>query len=621
MPRIMARLRQGHEVSVLQATREVRKHAVDEAREQQGALERTRDVVDARRSYYDRLASEGLSDKEQAQVDKLMAAKWTQFGASAGEATAGFLHAIPEMHVGPFIVGTSTGGSFFGAAAEALARAAVLTSAFLANEAQLSAVKAGNDRRIADWKHQLDAAEKELKQLDRQIAAADLRVTMAEKELANLARQADNARDVDAFMRDRYTNRDLYDWMVSQVSSTYSQSYQLAYDLAKRAEKCYQHELAKPDASFVQYGHWDSLKKGLLAGERLQYDLERCEASYLENDPREYEITKHVSLAAADPVALVKLRQEGSCAFTLPETIFDMDVPGLYLRRIKSVAVTVPCVVGPFTGVNCTLTLTSSTTRVDPLFADGYARTGDEDPRFRDELGVESIVTSVGQNDSGMFEGSSQDPRYLPFERRGVVDSEWQLSLASALPQFDPQSISDVILHVRYTAREGGSGLREAAIGSLAEQLASGASSSGQPGPMRLFSARHEFPDAWNRFLYPAVLPSALELDLSEDRFPYPFRGGTILIHRLELFLTLATTAEYAPLTLIPYAGETPLAEEGVALTVSTDWGGQPYGDLDLSTNPQPPGIFKLVADPGAIADPDLLTDLTVVAHYTWEAP
>jgi hypothetical protein len=643
----LAQLRQGHEVSVLKAAKEVRKQQLDEAKEQKTALERTLDTVTARRDYYQRLVEDGVSEKEQAQVDKLLAAKWLRFGAASAEAGAALEHGIPNLHVKPPNPAPEgeTGGSFLGSAAEALAKAAVFTAAFLSDEAQLAAIKAGNQRRADEWEHQLDAAEKEIKQLDKQLVAADIRTAMAEKELANQELLIETSSEVDDWMRGKYTNRDLYDWMISQISSLYFQSYQLAYDLAKRAEKCYQHELAKPDAGFIQFGHWDSLKKGLLAGERLQYDLERCDASYVENDPREYEITKHISLAGLDPVALVALRQEGSCFFTMPEAIFDLDFPGHYLRRIKSVAVTVPCVAGPYSGVNCTLTLTKTSVRVDPTYDSGYPRTGDEDARFRDELGAESIVTSLGRNDTGLFETSMQDPRYLPFERRGAADSQWQISLSGALPQFDPQSVSDVILHVRYTAREGGSGLAATVSDGLTAQFAAMTTPSGRTGLMRLVSARHEFPDAWNAFLHPADtdIEHTLELELTEDRFPYPFHGLGIKITRMELFLQLTTTEDYQDLKLdvkaVSEDGSESSLEDDVPLQIDSSadpqWGGQPYGDAVLSEPPA--GTFKLVANQDAILglgdayrtsvtvneteyhhlNADVFVDLAVVIHYT----
>ena len=123
------------------------------------------------------------------------------------------------------------------------------------------------------------------------------------------------------------------------------------------------------------FGYWASLKKGLLAGERLSYDLKRMEIAYLDQNRREYEIVKHISLLSIDPVSLVKLKQTGECFVTLPEALFDVDYAGHYMRRIKSVGITVPCVAGPYTGINCTLTLLGSSIRhVNTLFANKYAR-------------------------------------------------------------------------------------------------------------------------------------------------------------------------------------------------------------------------------------------------------
>jgi len=49
---------------------------------------------------------------------------------------------------------------------------------------------------------------------------------------------------------------------------------------------------------------------------------------------------------------------------------------------------------------------------------------------------------------------SFQDERFLPFENAGVI-STWHLKL-SPIPQFVYALISDVVMHLRYTAREGG---------------------------------------------------------------------------------------------------------------------------------------------------------------------
>ena len=99
----------------------------------------------------------------------------------------------------------------------------------------------------------------------------------------------------------------------------YFQSYKLAYDLAKRCEKAYQRESGESNSTYIAYGYFDSMKKGLMAGERLHHDLQRMESDYLNNNRRELEITKHVSPSLMlDPIALLNLQTEGECEFSDP---------------------------------------------------------------------------------------------------------------------------------------------------------------------------------------------------------------------------------------------------------------------------------------------------------------
>src|SRR5579859_1537056 len=101
------------------------------------------------------------------------------------------------------------------------------------------------------------------------------------------------------------------------------------------------------------------------------------------------------------------------------------------------------------------LSLLGSSIRTSPLLKDGeYVRQGTDDDRFADYAGaVQSIVTSTASNDSGMFETDLHEDRFLPFEGTGAV-SKWKLDLPSSYPAFDYSTISDVILHIRYTARQ-----------------------------------------------------------------------------------------------------------------------------------------------------------------------
>lgn len=197
-----------------------------------------------------------------------------------------------------------------------------------------------------------------------------------------------------------------------------------------------------------------------------------------------------------NPIALLQLKAEGRCEIELPEALFDLDYSGHYFRRIKSVSITIPVGTGPYTTLSCTLRLLSSSIRrqsQSTLLNGEYARNfSSGDPRFSDSLGaIQSIATSSGQNDSGLFELNFRDERYLPFEGVGAI-SRWQLEMSDDFRQFDYDSISDVILHVNYMAKEGDDTLGNAATQHLSEGINALVTGDNAPGLHQSFNARHE---------------------------------------------------------------------------------------------------------------------------------
>ena len=126
-----------------------------------------------------------------------------------------------------------------------------------------------------------------------------------------------------------------------------------------------------------------------------------------------------------------------------------------------------------------------------------YARRAPPDERFTDYVGsVQSIVTSSANNDSGMFEPNLRDERFLPFEGAGA-ESRWELDLPNPddYPAFDYATISDVILHIRYTARLG---VNVDAVTAALDAVFEDATKS----PLALiFSLRHDFPNEWAAFV------------------------------------------------------------------------------------------------------------------------
>ena len=150
-----------------------------------------------------------------------------------------------------------------------------------------------------------------------------------------------------------------------------------------------------------------------------------------------------------------------------------------------------------------------------------------------------TIATSSANNDGGVFNLNFRDEQYMPFEGAGAVNSEWKLSLPAAFRPFDYGTISDVILHISYTADydERYRDKIEDASSTLEQSLKTVL----QRNPLqRLFSLRHEFPTEWHRFLNPPAGSNedqTLTMALTKERFPFLFQGRISAIDSMELFV------------------------------------------------------------------------------------
>jgi len=601
----LAALRSSHEIALLQAVRTVKEQQISEAEATLDGLTKARESAQLRRDFY--RSRQFMNTEEVAQIGLTVASTVVQAVGQIMQVASGGARLIPQFAGGgagwaasPVVV-IVEGGEQAGGALSAWATAMNVLASILSTGASVSGTLGGYRRRQDDWGLQGDLAQREMDQLDKQILAAEIRLAIASTELDNHDLQADQAADVAELLTSKFTNQELYDWMVSQVSGVYFQSYQLAYNLARKAERAYQLDTGDQQASFIGFGYWDSLRKGLIAGERLQQDVRRMEIAYLDANRREYELTKQISLALLDPLALINLKEAGSCVFNLPESSFDFDHPGHYFRRIKSLAVSVPCVTGPFTGVHVTATMLSGATRISTQHDDTYVSDDPAgDARFVTQAGVlGSISTSSGQNDSGLFDVNLRDERYLPFEGRGAI-STWRLDLPLDAIQFDPESITDVVLTMRYTAREGGDDLRRTVIQEVL-------TAPPETELVRFVSLRQELPDAWYRFFNPDPdqQGQSVPLDLSAIRFPFWLRQKQLAIQKAGLAVKFATSdlqTEYQghptlTMSLTP-PGAGPV---NVAVNPSLpDFGGIP-GGMSAPLGDTPLGTWTLALDEAVV--------------------
>ncbi|WP_020527569.1 neuraminidase-like domain-containing protein [Flexithrix dorotheae] len=452
-------------------------------------------------------------------------------------------------------------------------------------------------RRKEEWDHQTEVAESEIKQIEKQLAGIDIKIAMAEHELSNHERRIELAEESTAFLKDKFTNETLYNWMLSQMSSVYFQTYQLAFEMAKRAEMCYKHELGIDQVSFVKFGYWDSLKKGLLAGEKLLLDARRMEVSYMENNIREYEISKNISLALLDPLAILNLRLTGSCEFEVPEILFDMDYPGHFFRRIKSVSISIPCVTGPFTSINAKLTMLNNKYRKEVDLSSQYEENINNDERFVYEVdAIKAIAVSQAQQDSGVFDLNFRDERYLPFERAGAI-SRWRLELATEIKQFNYETITDVVVGLNYTAREGGEPLKSAANTGLTQRLEFIQQDLGFTGLFLLIDVRKDLPNLWHLLINKQNAKATVE----KRRLPYltqsfnnlSIESVTILVKTKDGQSSFSLNVDQNPVPLA-LASDLPMLQ------------GQ-YTDIDFDTP------FSLSISQ---ADSENLADLMLLVNY-----
>jgi len=477
-----------------------------------------------------------LTTNEDEELNTLLPiARDTRLTSNVADTVASVVTLIPEFNVHLAFWGMGAASKIFGGSklAEELKIAAEIlrtVSAWEQDQASMASRTASYERRADEWTLQYNLAAHELMQIGRQILTSLIAEQIAHHEYLNIQQQIANAQEVDQFLHDKFTNEDLYLWMQGEISRLFYEYYRFAFDTARRAERTMKQELMRPELDaqdFVKYNYWDGGRKGLLSGEALYLDVKRMEMAYHDNNRRELELTKHVSLRQLNPVALLTLKATGTCQVIIPEWLYDLDCPGHYMRRVKSVALSIPSVVGPYTSVNCTLSLLRSSLRKSPTAGDDYARQGSEDDRLVDYIGsVQSIVTSSGQNDGGMFETNLRDDRFLPFEGAGA-ESTWKLDLPKDYPAFDYATISDVILHIRYTARQGVEPTKvKAALDDLLKQA-------NQSNLALLFSLRHDFPTEWSVFVNGT---SDFTATIRRDYFPYFAQGKTLTITGLELY-------------------------------------------------------------------------------------
>lgn len=405
-------------------------------------------------AHYGELITQGLSAGEISQLTLDSLAITLQTTAQPLKAIAAVAYPVPNIY------GTSIGGGDIGAALNQ--SASILEgSAFVMNMSSgLSAATASYQRRAEDWELQVLLAEDDKKQIEDQILGAIEQKNMAAQDLKILKTNINQEKDVQMFLMSKFTNEQLYQWMVGKLSSLYFCAYQLAYNLAIQAEQAWKFEKGI-SANFIKQNYWNNLNHGLITGEILQLDLERMENAYMEQNQRRFEIQKTISLKkklGEEP--FTKMIKSGSWLFDITEEDFNADYPGHYCRQIKTISLSLPVLIGPYQNIRAILTQLANKTVLKPdanavEYLNGKSFSSPDSSVLRVNLMAnQQIALSQGLNDNGLFMLNFNDERYLPFEGTGAI-STWKLELSKGNQDVDFNNLSDVIIQLSYTALAG----------------------------------------------------------------------------------------------------------------------------------------------------------------------
>lgn len=361
--------------------------------------------------------------------------------------------------------------------------------------ASILQTQASYERRRQDWAFQQGLSNFEIKLSQQQVKIAEQNIRIVGQEKAISEQNMGFAEDTLEFLSNKFTNRELYDWMAGVLQQSYGYFLNLATSTAKLAETQLSFERQQSTGNIIQGDYWNSQgtpiaigataaeggasdRKGLTGSVRLNQDITRLDQFAFETDKRKLQLTKTISLAQLFPVEFQQFKDTGVLNFELGMSLFDRDFPGHYLRLIRSVKTTVVALIPPAEGIRAMLTagnvsyvVTGGTT---------YQRI----PIRRYD--IEQVALSSASNAGGVFELQQTASTMLnPFEGMGV-ESRWELKMPKYSNAFDYASIADVQLSIEYTALQ-----------SFDYQLQVLREADRSASFNRAFSFRNDFPDQW----------------------------------------------------------------------------------------------------------------------------
>ena len=278
----LAALRATNENRLQRAILDVRTVQIKQVEGELAELSLEREGIELKIQYLTTQVQEFMNPQERASQVAMTLSKAYTIVTEGIELASKIAYAIPEFQTGgagmssPFVT-LQLGGQMLGSISSAVASTVQKLADRSDTEAELAEAQAEYQRRRAEWQQELEVLGKEKARLDKQIAGANLKLEIASKELRRSELELEGSARVQDFLRAKFTSEQLYAWMLSQLAAVHFQVYKFAFDAAQQAQRAFQFERADATASFIEFAYWDSLKRGLFAGERLLLDLRRLE--------------------------------------------------------------------------------------------------------------------------------------------------------------------------------------------------------------------------------------------------------------------------------------------------------------------------------------------------------
>ncbi len=481
-------LQQSHVIALGAHAKTIQEETIKQLKASLEGLEQSQAMIQERADHYKQLNGNPLLAPEIAGDVAALAGKIMGAAAIIPHAAGSVINAtIKEQAlagpVGPFPAGLAgIEGGERGEPLKAVGTGLTIGGALLYAAGEASQRAAFYLRRGEEWSFAEAQAKSELLVVQQQLTAQQHTLNAARASLVQTQKANEQAQEIYSFYKTRATNVELYRWLLSQMATLYFQAYDAVVGLCLSAEAGWQYEMGDFDTQVIRPNVWMDHRHGLSAGESMLLDLLRLERMFLERNERRLELTKTISLRQlfekGTPTknweSVITDLKKGKLDFEFSQQLFDSDYPGHYCRQITTVALSLPVVLGPYQDVRAILTQTGSTTvykaDVDSLEY-LYGDKGQMPPagillnlRSNQQVGI-----SHGLDDSGVFQLIFGDERYLPFEGTGAV-SRWRLELPRSTTSEQEKlidSLTDIIVQVRYLAKVGGTAYTEAVLDKL----------------------------------------------------------------------------------------------------------------------------------------------------------